>query len=52
VLKGRGILISGGERSPFEPGDAIFVAPDEFHQFECDGDEELQFICVVPIQRG
>ena len=51
VLKGKGYLVSGGGRHPFEPGDAIFVAPNEFHQFECDGDTELQFICVVPIMK-
>jgi len=51
VVKGRGVLVTAGRRDNFEPGDAIYVAPNEFHQFECEGDEELQFVCVVPIRR-
>ena len=30
------------------PGDAIYIAPDEEHQFINDGEVPLGFICVCP----
>jgi len=30
------------------PGDAVFIAPNEEHQFVNDGDGALGFICVCP----
>ena len=29
-------------------GDAIYIAPNESHQFEAIGDEPLGFLCVIP----
>jgi quercetin dioxygenase-like cupin family protein len=37
---------AGGERR-LQPGDAVFVAPNEEHQFRA-GAAGLQFICCVP----
>ena len=34
VASGRGWFVHGGERVPFEPGDALFVAAGVEHRFE------------------
>ena len=39
VASGRGWFVRGGERVPFEPGDALFVAAGVEHQFEEFGDD-------------
>jgi len=34
IVRGRGVLIHDGKRSPFESGDILFVAAGIEHQFE------------------
>jgi mannose-6-phosphate isomerase-like protein (cupin superfamily) len=34
VIRGRGVLLHGGRRDPFEAGDLLFVAAGVEHQFE------------------
>jgi mannose-6-phosphate isomerase-like protein (cupin superfamily) len=34
IVRGRGVLLHGGTRSPFEPGDVMFVAAGTEHWFE------------------
>ena len=34
VIRGRGVLLHGGERDPFESGDLLFVAAGTEHRFE------------------
>jgi quercetin dioxygenase-like cupin family protein len=47
ILSGAGrVRGKGGERA-LRPGDSVFVAPHEEHQF-CAGTQGLQFICCVP----
>jgi len=52
ILAGKGHVKGEGGEMPFREGDAIFVAPEERHQFVNDGGATLRFICVVPLQRG
>jgi len=40
VIRGRGVLLHGGERDPFESGDLLFVAAGTEHRFE-DFTEDL-----------
>jgi quercetin dioxygenase-like cupin family protein len=49
ILDGKGHLRAEGGETPFQERDAIFVAPQEKHQFVNDGDTVLRFICVVPL---
>jgi quercetin dioxygenase-like cupin family protein len=49
ILAGNGYLRAEDGQTPFGEGDAIFVAPEEKHQFVNDGDTTLRFICVVPL---
>jgi mannose-6-phosphate isomerase-like protein (cupin superfamily) len=39
VTSGRGWFVRGGERVPFEPGDALFVAAGVEHRFEDFSDD-------------
>ena len=48
VLRGAGLARSEQGDRFFKAGDIIFVSPGEKHQFVNNGDEPLQFICVVP----
>ena len=34
IVRGRGVLMHGGKREPFEPGDILFVAAGIEHQFQ------------------
>ena len=48
IIRGEGIVRSGGEERRVAPGDAIFIPPDEVHGFRGIGDEPLGLICVIP----
>ncbi|MBN1105378.1 MAG: cupin domain-containing protein [Deltaproteobacteria bacterium] len=48
VIKGKGIIKSGQHEVRIQEGDAIYIAPDELHQFFSLGEETLGFICVIP----
>lgn len=48
VLEGEGTLAEGDTIHPIKAGDAIFVAPDEIHQFCNTGNQPLKFLCFVP----
>ena len=51
VLKGKGILVTEGKDFPLKKDDAVFVPPDEKHQFKNDSGEKFAFICVIPLER-
>jgi quercetin dioxygenase-like cupin family protein len=48
VLKGEGEVKSEQGNRPIKTGDAVYIPPNEEHQFINTGREPLQFICVVP----
>lgn len=42
VIRGRGVLVAGGARTPFGPGDVLFVAAGEEHHYaDFSGDTAL-----------
>jgi len=49
VLAGEGVVRGEGGESPLRAGNAVFVPPDEKHQFVNTGQEVFRFICIVPI---
>lgn len=51
VVAGRGEVRLGAERHALAPFDAVFVAPDEAHQFRAAPDAPLGFLCVVDRER-
>lgn len=48
VLEGRGLIKSDSTEKPVNPGDVIFVAPNEEHQFRNISTETLKFLCMIP----
>ena len=48
ILEGEGQLFDGEESTLFKAGDAVFVKPDEMHQFKNSGNSVLKFICLIP----
>ena len=48
VLAGRGEIVDGDRRRPLAPGDVVFVAPNDVHQFCNTGAEPMRFLCLIP----
>jgi len=48
ILEGEGAVIGGNEERKFKAGDAIFIPPNEKHQFRNNSTKTLKFICLVP----
>lgn len=48
VLSGSGKLVRENEQEDFNSGDAIWVPPNEKHQFRNDADQILKFLCLIP----
>jgi len=48
VVRGEGIIKSGGVEKKIELGDAIFIPPNETHQFLNFKEEPFGFICIIP----
>ena len=50
ILEGAGQLALADGPHPFSAGDAVFVPPDEQHQFLNTGQTTLRFLCLIPVQ--
>jgi quercetin dioxygenase-like cupin family protein len=48
IISGRGKISLETGDVPLVDGDAVFVEPNEAHQFVNDGDGSMRMICVVP----
>jgi quercetin dioxygenase-like cupin family protein len=48
IKEGEGTLVSNGKEIPFKTGDAIFIPPNEPHQFKNTSQKKLEFICLIP----
>jgi quercetin dioxygenase-like cupin family protein len=48
VISGAGEVVEGEIPRAVRPGDFIFVAPNELHQYRNTGDQPLVFMCMVP----
>jgi quercetin dioxygenase-like cupin family protein len=51
VLAGRGEVRLGAERHAIAPFDAVYVAPEDPHQFRAAADSKLGILCVVDAER-
>ncbi len=51
VLSGRGQVIIGDKNYEVSEGFVVFVPPDVMHQFRNIGESDLEFICVIPLQK-
>lgn len=48
VLEGAGAVATADGDVPLAPGQCVYVAPDEVHQFRNTGEADLKFLCLVP----
>lgn len=48
-LKGSAVVFSDKERFTVSEGDTILVPGDELHGYENPGEEELVFLCMIPL---
>ena len=48
VLEGAGEIMEGDRARPLKAGDAVYVAPDDIHQFRNTGTTTMKFLCMVP----
>jgi len=48
VLEGEGIVVSENGETKLKAGDAVFVPPNERHQFKNNGKQPFKFLCLVP----
>ena len=48
ALEGEGEVFNGDKATPFKSGFAVFVPPNELHQFRNSGKTLLRIICLIP----
>jgi quercetin dioxygenase-like cupin family protein len=48
VLEGAAVVLLGGAEHALRPGTAVFVPPNETHQFRNTGTVPLKFLCLIP----
>jgi quercetin dioxygenase-like cupin family protein len=48
VLEGSGVVLEGDREHSLHAGSAVYVAPNELHQFRNTGSGPLKFICLIP----
>lgn len=48
IMSGRARVLLGDVTHEVEPGDFVWVSPNEHHRFDSLGPDPLQFLCVVP----
>ena len=50
VIEGQGTIWRDGAEVAIQPGDILFVPPDERHQFKNTGGGVFKFMCLIPAQ--
>jgi quercetin dioxygenase-like cupin family protein len=48
VMEGTGTVWREGREVPLQPGDVLYIAPDEPHQFKNPGPQPFKFMCLIP----
>ena len=48
IVAGEGQLLTDEGPRPYRVGSAVYVPPEQMHQFQNTGDGTLKFICVIP----
>ena len=48
VVKGEGVIKGKNFEQKIKAGDAIYIAPNEEHQFLNNNDEPFGLICIIP----
>lgn len=48
IVEGSGKIVLDGREERLVQGDAVFVEPEELHEFANDRDANMRLICVIP----
>ena len=48
ILEGEGTVVGKEGEKKFKHGDAVFIRPNEKHQFKNTGKKLVKFLCLVP----
>ncbi len=48
VISGSGTMQTADGPRPIQTGDFLFIAPNDDHQFQNTGEEDLKFLCLIP----
>jgi quercetin dioxygenase-like cupin family protein len=48
ILEGQGEVLDGDQPRPLHPGDVVYVAPDDVHQFRNTGTTVMKMLCLIP----
>ena len=48
VLEGCGVVLDVEGEHPLRPGTAVYVPPNDIHQFRNTGPGPLKFLCLIP----
>lgn len=48
VLEGSGVVLEGTREHPLVAGSAVYVPPNQLHQFRNTGAGPLRFLCLIP----
>jgi quercetin dioxygenase-like cupin family protein len=48
ILEGSGVVLGGDREQPVQPGTAVYIPPNQMHQFRNTGTTTLKFLCLIP----
>ena len=48
VLEGEGVVVCECKEKLFRAGDAVFISPNEMHQFRNVGKKLVKLLCLIP----
>jgi quercetin dioxygenase-like cupin family protein len=48
ILEGSGVVLEDNTEHPLRPGTAVFVPPNQIHQFRNTGGTTMKFLCFIP----
>src|SRR5579884_2400744 len=48
IISGTGRVRTEGKETAFQPGDSVYIAPNEQHCFMADTNVAVQMICCIP----
>lgn len=52
ILEGEGLVVCEDEEKLFRSGDAIFISPNEKHQFRNIGKNLVKLLCLIPNKKS
>ncbi len=51
ILEGVGVIGAGNKEVRVKPGNFLYIEPDIPHWYRNEGEENLKFLCIIPIRK-